>query len=367
MSNKGIGRFYLSGMHGDLVSMPVMLNKWSTPPDTSPVVPATLFHEKLIGEEHMAKMKFLEEAQKLSHRNTTTEEDKVLQQWGYLAPTSHHVVVVESKLLKAMLEKELPSHMATIICLEEVGSWGGVARQVKQMFPESLPECKLSQEQLQEPYSLSVTQPGQAAEGSTWDKQLDHMYTWRRDPPMSAHAKAVSESSWQIMEQSLDEFAGWASNYKHLQPNMDLLWQPPLVAAFLAFKKARGNTDSTLLRTAQQLSWVLPCLEAGNCPQAKAATPSHANKVKDWFKAATAKFRQSVADTTIRQPRQADVTLAEQWEVAEDDWQYVREEYEVRKGGLGACVGMQVCTQSNQAWNPPLAGTWHEQAACCHG
>lgn len=66
----------MQGLRGDLVTLPCIYNKWASPPDPAPVVPAGLAHERLVGEEVVPKQEWMDEAMKLSHRSTTPSEDK---------------------------------------------------------------------------------------------------------------------------------------------------------------------------------------------------------------------------------------------------------------------------------------------------
>ena len=60
----------------DLVTIPLLFNEHASPKDTTPVVPANLVHEKVVGHELMPREDFMKNMEELSHRVTTEEEDR---------------------------------------------------------------------------------------------------------------------------------------------------------------------------------------------------------------------------------------------------------------------------------------------------
>ena len=223
-----------------------------------------------------------------------------------------------------------PTHGHCSLCLAEVKTleqFKAISSSTSSsLFPERLPPCPIEGQDLKANYRLSTHCPAMAAEGTLWDKQLNKLLSYRKDPPMtSPNSKEVSDTTWQIMEQNLDELAGFAYKHKGLQPNLDLVLQPPLVAAYLSFKRARGNNDSTLLRAAQQLSLAVPFVQGGKCPQAKVLPTSLGQQVQNWYTTVKAHLRGQAAPST----RKSAVSLPEQWEYAEQQWQGIMEKLEV--------------------------------------
>lgn len=175
----------------------------------------------------------------------------------------------------------------------------------------------------------------------------------------------------QIMEQALDELAGWAYNYKKLRPSLDLVMQPHIVAGFLAFKKARDNVPSTLLRTSTQLSLVVPFVLSGDCPQAKSYLPSQVDQLMKWYTSLKASFRGQVQQDNLVIPStpKSSVTLAEQWQHNQAEWEATLHAYKVSLHILPGkrVVPCRAATHSSSlhmAW--PYAGQQfnHDRQAC---
>lgn len=77
MSSEGLIFRKLAITRGpDLVTVPVLFNQNASPQDTTPVVPANLVHEKVVGHELMPREDFMTCMEELSHRVTTEEEDR---------------------------------------------------------------------------------------------------------------------------------------------------------------------------------------------------------------------------------------------------------------------------------------------------
>lgn len=136
----------------------------------------------------------------------------------------------------------------------------------------------------------------------------------------------------QVMLQCLDEFAGWAHKHKGLQPTLDLVMSAPLVAEFVSYKQARGNASSTLLRAANQLSHTVPFVLSGDCIQTKTYTSSYSSQLKEWYGSLKAHFRELVSEASIASPPAAKsaISLAEQWEHNQAEWERLIDCYQVR-------------------------------------
>lgn len=149
------------------------------------------------------------------------------------------------------------------------------------------------------------------------------------DPPLTSHGKVtkVNETSLELMIRSLDEYVGYANKYHGVEPSMDLVMQPNMFSKFMAFKVARGNMASTMLRAAQQVSLVVPFVMSGHCPQASTWSQGHAAQVGQWYKTLKAGYREKAAATPAKRSA---VPLLEQWDAAEAVWGDFIDAFEVR-------------------------------------
>lgn len=64
------------GPHGDIATIPLIYNKWTTPPDTHPMLPATLVHDKFVGHEVMPREEWMEVMEGMAPRSTSDAEDR---------------------------------------------------------------------------------------------------------------------------------------------------------------------------------------------------------------------------------------------------------------------------------------------------
>ena len=128
------------------------------------------------------------------------------------------------------------------------------------------------------------------------------------------------------MIRSLDEYMGYAYKYHKVEPTMDLVMQPNMFSKFVAFKLARGNAASTMLRTSQQISMVVAFVMSGLCPQASTWTQGHASQVHMWYNTLKAGYRQEAAASPSKR---SPTTLAGQWEACDAYWDHFQQSFQV--------------------------------------
>lgn len=136
----------------------------------------------------------------------------------------------------------------------------------------------------------------------------------------------VSETSLLLMLRSLDEYMGYAYKHHGVEPTMDLVMQPNMFSKFMAFKLARGNAASTMLRTSQQISMVVAFVMSGLCPQASIWTQGHASQVQLWYNTLKAGYRQEAAASPAKR---SPTTLADQWDACDAYWDNFQETFQV--------------------------------------
>ena len=116
------------------------------------------------------------------------------------------------------------------------------------IFPDTIPQCPVGEEELWGPYSLTATAGQLAAKGTKWDKQLAALEKFKTKPPLSSHGRVskVGPTSMELMMRSLDEYVGYAQKHHGVSPSMDLVMQPNMFCKFMAFKLATWYCTGTL-------------------------------------------------------------------------------------------------------------------------
>jgi hypothetical protein len=241
------------------------------------------------------------------------------------------ILMVEVDKLAGVLEAFKEAKLAASIAfLRGMPSVDGSSsnNQVDPLFPDSIPTCPISSEELEGAYSIISIAPSLCKPATKWGKQLAALEKWKKNPPLNSHdrVKKVGETSIQLMVRSLEEYMGFCYKHLDLEPSMDLVMQCSTFSQFMAFKQARGNESSTMLRAAQQVSLTIAFVMSGKCPQVKAYSPGHAAQCKQWYSNLKADYRREVAEAPTK--RKA-ISLAAQWEAVDGRWNAFIEKYEV--------------------------------------
>jgi hypothetical protein len=316
----------------DTATIPLFHNKWVSTPDSTWVTPSTMFYQKVLGEGIMLEDEYKLEVEGLQSRQASRAEMLTLQKHAYLGPTTlepPYLIPVQD--LSAMLKALGSQHLeATLASLEDLPPLEGTnaGRSSTSMFPDSIPLCLLDDEELWGPYSLTATANHLAAKGTKWGKQQAALEKFKTQPPLSSHGRVskVGGTTLELMMRSLDEYMGYAHKYHAVSPSMDLVMQPSMFSKFMAFKLARGNAASTLLRTAQQVSLVVPFVLSGHCPQVQTWGPGHAAQVKHWYSNLKGGYRQEQSATPSKRSA---LSLADQWEAVDAGWTAFKEDFQV--------------------------------------
>lgn len=321
----------LNGPRGDLITIPLVHNKWTAKPDTTWMTPTTIFHDKVLTTALVERPTFWRAMDLLaSTRHTTPSEDKLLQKHQWLGPTTTGVLLASPEELASYCEGlHLDMLKPTVASLRALPSCPVVAP-----FPDHIPPCTIPADQLKGKYSLSATQTQLVAKGTKVHSQLAALLKWRKEGALGSitSARKVGDATVDILERSVDEYLGFCYKHLALEPALDLVMVPSHVAQFVAFQQARGNEPGTILRQAQQLSTVVTFVGSGRCPRAKAWGHSHQLLVKDWLSSLKAQERalahppgQEVVDPRL---------LAGLWDHLEGSWRGVVQSLQV---GTHAC------------------------------
>jgi hypothetical protein len=291
-----------------------------------------------------------------SKRFTSESELKLLEKHAFIVTPSNTMMMVGvdmlANVLEAMQKRQLEATVAFLRGLPHVeGSSSSSSGQP--LFPDSIPTCPISHEDLEGPYSLPSIAPSLCMAGTKWAKQLAALEKWKVEPPLNSHGrvKKVGDTSIQLMIRSLEEYMGFCHKHLNLQPSMDLVMQCNTFSQFMAFKVARQNESSTMLRAAQQVSLTVPFVMSGHCPHAKAYSTAHAAQCKQWYSNLKTQYRGQVAEAP---KKRTPISLATQWEAVDEEWAVFQEMYEVSPTP-SICSRMYVvvvvCTKSHTPMN----------------
>jgi hypothetical protein len=378
-------QFKVACPRDDVATIPLFHNKWVPTPDTTWVTPATMFYNKVrcmvpsvawkhlahtcwlhqtitastpptqvLGEGIMEEDVFQLKVQTLVSRLASKAEITTLQKHAYLGPTFQAPTPLIPVLELAAMLKGLASQehlVATLASLEDLppleGSNAGGSS--TSTFPDTIPQCNLEDDELWGPYSLTATAGYLAAKGTKWDRQLAALEKFKTQPPLRSHGRVskVGPTSLELMMRSLDEYVGYAHKHHAVSPSMDLVMHPNMFSKFMAFKLARGNAASTLLRTAQQVSLVVPFVMSGHCPQVHTWGPGHAAQVKQWFSNLKGDYRQESASTPCKRSA---LSMSDQWEAVDAGWTAFKEDFQV--GGMLPALLPLSCTQHTYSAHP---------------
>lgn len=266
----------------------------------------------------------------LVSRAPTGNELKRLKDDGFVG--AHHIattvqLVKVTDMAELMRRLAVRGVSATLACLEDLPPMDGSnqGRGSGSIFPATIPRCLVGDEELYGPYSLA---PALAARGTKWGKQLAALEKFKVQPPLNSLGRVskVGDTSMQLMLRSLEEYVGYAHKCHGVEPSMDLVMQPSMFSKFVAFKQARGNAASTLLRSSQQVSLVVPFVMSGHCPKVQTWSAGHAAQVKQWFSNLKAVFRR---ESAITPPKRSPLSLAEQWEDVDREWSTFQQQFQV--------------------------------------
>lgn len=272
---------------------------------------------QVLGDGTIELDAFVKEMETLADRFASIKEQGLLKKHAFIGASSSGPItmVPVSGLVNKLKLLDLDGVEHTLACLEELPPLhGGSVRSASSssIFPDSIPGCGIEEELLWKDYSLSATAPHLTARGTKWAKQVKALRKYKTNPPLSSHGKVskVGATSLELMLRSLDEFVGYVYMHHGVEPTMDLVMQPKWFSKFMAFKVARGNAASTMMRGSQQVSLVVPFVLSGHCPLVQTWGAGHAAQVKQWYSNLKMQHRGA---TAITPAKRSPVGLADMW------------------------------------------------------
>lgn len=212
--------------------------------------------------------------------------------------------------------------------------------------PSSFTPCPLSKGQLDEHYSLTTI----GATTPFYTRQEAAMRHFYQDPPLtkpvtspphSRQAKAsmapMAESTINTRAKAVNEFVGFAHKWLHLEPTMELVSNPTVVAKFVGFHVAKGTNESTLTKITTHLHQVhLSFIPSPSCPKLHPQDHARASQVNDWYTNLCGKMLASV--TKHYTAREQGITLWRVWEATSHKWTAFQAKLKV-----DGVVGMHAC------------------------
>lgn len=264
---------------------------------------------------------------------TSQSELNLLEKHAFIVTSNNTMLMVEVDKLAHVLEgMQMVQLAATVAFLRGMPPVeGSSGSNVQSLFPDTIPTCTISPGQLEGAYSIPSIAPSLCQADTKWGKQLAALQKWKTSPPLNSfdRVKQVGPTSIQLMVRSLEEYMGFCYKHLNLEPSMDLVMECNTFSQFMAFKVARDNESSTMLRAAQQVSMAVPFVMSGHCPEARAYSSAHAAQCKQWYSNLKTKYRREVGEAPPKRP--SPISLASQWDAIDDEWSDFLEMYEVSK------------------------------------
>lgn len=269
-------------------------------------------------------------------RFSSYSELKLLERHAFIVTNSSDtIMMVEVDKLAKVLESFKEVNLeATVAFLEGMPPIEGTTSNHGggSLFPDTIPPCNIPSEELEGAYAINTIAPELCQQGTKWAKQVAALEKWKLRPPLNIHdkVKPIGDTSIQLMVRSLEEYVGFCYKHLNMQPSMDLVMECTTFSQFMAFKEARDNESSTMLRAAQQVSMAVPFVMSGHCPLVKAYGPAYAAQCKEWYNNVKAVYRGRAAATPSKKSL---ISLATQWEMVDAEWEEFEEKLKVRHVG----------------------------------
>lgn len=195
-------------------------------------------------------------------------------------------------------------------------------------FPSGYIDCPLSKEQLEERYSLTHVAPTYLSSPTTYSKQEEALETFTLNPPLTKptnpkkkakhNMKPISHATYKTRVRTLNEFVGFAYKWLDLEPTMELVMHPQVVAKYFGFHVAKGTKEGTLKRIATHLHQASTFVLSQDCPKTKPLPQAHTNSTLEWYTNLNGKILASIS--TTYEAKERGTTLWEVWEATTKKW-----------------------------------------------
>lgn len=201
--------------------------------------------------------------------------------------------------------------------------------------------CPLQGDILHAPYSLPNVME---EEPSLYMRQVEAYTIWMGNPPLtktSMYSKAPKMSpldpdTIHSRLTTIDYLAGFAKQHLGLEPTMELILFPQVVAKFNGFHLARGNSTTYIKKHATNMAMAIDFVISTHCPKLIPYGEVYIRHVVEWHHNLNSKMFASITPHPSTKAPQ-DVTLFDVWNHINASWDKFKGDFEV-SGGVKVCV-----------------------------
>ena len=319
---------------GDLVTVPF----FRAPTDGAWMVPFMLFWQIALQEGVVSRHAWSVEARVYSSRDATPQEIQHLQSMLFLPShaTSDWMVPIDG-LAGALEELSLRVHAveATLKSIEGIkanSSTSGVAHASARGGLAQVLPCTLSRSQLKETYSLKAEFVEYFEDGTPFMAQYNATEEFFcNNPPVGSGIKrSWTLNSLSIKLDSAQEFFGYCRKFEGREPSFELLRDTTLLAKFVSFRIARGNSVNTILMELLNLEALVPfAFFPGACPDIPSVPEAEWDATIKWFKSVVPKYRAESKQPQHKRAMTGKPHLHQVWEHSESNWAELKADYQV--------------------------------------
>lgn len=171
----------------------------------------------------------------------------------------------------------------------EIDDWKSYNENVD--FPKGIIYCPLHEDALKLAYSINcASRRDSSLDLNMYIQQIEAYKVEMRHPSLHQHQcapksiKPLEALTIDSYSRAMDEFVGFCSLHLDCVPTMDLIMYPQLIAKYMGFHVARGNSPSTLNKIARQLMRGIWFVISSNCPNiTRAYNVDTTKEVVDWL------------------------------------------------------------------------------------
>lgn len=148
----------------------------------------------------------------------------------------------------------------------------------------------------------------------------------------------------------LDRIIGFGAKYLKLEPSMDVILFPHVVAKYLGFQQARGAKPGYLSTMAQELKSAIPFVQHAWCPKYQTFTPEYFSKVATWWERLSTRMRSKAREAPKPVYVSQEVTLWDAWMHIDTKWDAFKHAFKVSRvrEGIGLQLELECCGQKLQ-------------------
>jgi len=121
-------------------------------------------------------------------------------------------------------------------------------------LPTDFIDCPLNEEQRRQYYSLEQVAAHELQPGSSYAHEWDALQSFLTNPPLNQVEQGGKKprmapkqaSTTTTRQKVLSLFLGFCFKWLHLNPTMELVMKPMVVAKYMGFMKAKGLASTTM-------------------------------------------------------------------------------------------------------------------------